>query len=117
MEKQQDGWTCGFHMLQWVEELMTSKGVWKKHGPDLEYKTEEIVKKWKKKLTALQTAQQQIPDSSAKKRVAGRAQNKKELKETKLSPLEHQKSQKKESEEEGVQERKKRKRKRYHKKG
>ena len=34
MEKQQDGWSCGFHMLQWVEELMTSNGIWKKLGPD-----------------------------------------------------------------------------------
>ena len=43
--KQKDGWTCGYHMLEWTRQIMDKgKAHWKKEGPALQYETAAVVR-------------------------------------------------------------------------
>ena len=41
--KQKEGWSCGYHMIKWTEELMTHGGKWDQESPNTLYNTEEAV--------------------------------------------------------------------------
>ena len=65
--KQTDGWSCGYHMLECTQELMTNPDRWTKDQPETKYSQKRVVQKWNQVLEQATREEEDLKETTPQK--------------------------------------------------